>query len=123
MASIIVGTGPKQGIFLQLGRKTTVLGRDEAVSMQIEDERASRKHCQIRFEPSDNQYRLLDMSSTNGTYINGKRIPGEVLLTDGDEISIGDTKIMFVLEDPTDKVSALNVFKKVGERRRSTLIR
>ena len=123
MASIIIGTGTQQGIFLLLGKKTTVIGRDEALPLQLEDERVSRKHCQFRFDPSDNQYRLLDMQSTNGTYLNGKRVPGETILTDGDEVQVGDTKIAFALEDPTDKVSAMAVFKKVGERRRSTLIR
>jgi pSer/pThr/pTyr-binding forkhead associated (FHA) protein len=123
MASIIIGTGTQQGIFLLLGKKTTVIGRDEALQLQLEDERVSRKHCQFRFDPADNQYRVLDMQSTNGTYVNGKRVPGETILSDGDEVQVGDTKVVFALEDPTDKVSAMAVFKKVGERRRSTLIR
>jgi pSer/pThr/pTyr-binding forkhead associated (FHA) protein len=65
----------------------------------------------------------LDMKSTNGTYVNGKRIAEETPLSDGMEIQIGDTKLLFTAENPTDKANALAIFKKAGERHRSTLMR
>jgi pSer/pThr/pTyr-binding forkhead associated (FHA) protein len=123
MACLIVSSGPQEGLFLNLGKKTSVIGRDEAVPLQIEDERASRKHLQIRFDAATNSYLALDMKSSNGTLIGGRRIVTEVTLADGDEITIGDTKLLFTNEIPADKVSALAVIKKAGERRRSTLMR
>lgn len=123
MASIIVANGGQEGLFLPLGKKTSVIGRDEAVPLQVEDERVSRKHLQIRFEAADNSYRAFDMKSANGVYVNGRKVFDETTLVDGDEITIGQTKLLFVTQDPTDKANALTVIKKVGEKKRSTLMR
>ncbi|MGE3107470.1 MAG: FHA domain-containing protein [Phycisphaerales bacterium] len=123
MPALIVSNGTQEGLFLPLGKKSTVIGRDEAVPLQLEDERVSRKHCQVRHEPKDDGYYLLDMKSSNGTYLNNRRMVSEARLNDGDEIQLGDTKILFTTEVPTDKANALAVMKKAGERRRSTLMR
>lgn len=123
MPSLIVSSGAQEGLFLPLGKKTSVVGRDEALPLQLEDEKVSRRHVQIRFEPSDSRYRALDMKSTNGTLYNGRAVTTEVVLSEGDEIQVGDTRLLFTLEDPADRPNALAVLKKVGERRRSTLMK
>jgi pSer/pThr/pTyr-binding forkhead associated (FHA) protein len=123
MPSLIVSSGKQEGLFLPLGKKTSVIGRDEALGLQLEDEKVSRRHVQIRFEPADNRYRALDMKSTNGTLYNGRQVTTEVVLSEGDEIQVGDTRLLFTMEDPKDRPNALAVLKKVGERRRSTLMK
>lgn len=123
MPSLIVSSGKQEGLFLPLGKKTSVIGRDEALPLQVEDEKVSRRHVQIRFEPSDDRYRAQDMKSTNGTLYNGRQVTTEVVLSEGDEIQIGDTRLLFTMEDPKDRPNALEVLKKVGERRRSTLMK
>jgi pSer/pThr/pTyr-binding forkhead associated (FHA) protein len=45
-------------------------------------------------------YYVEDMGSTNGTYLNGSRLDGESVLTDLDEVRIGDTEFRFELEVP-----------------------
>ena len=91
--------------------------------MQIADEQLfSRIYLQVRYEPSKDAYIALDMTSANGTFVSGVKLDNEVQLRDGDEIRIGDTKIIFTMTVPTDQPNALEVLKKVGERRRSTLI-
>ncbi len=121
MASIIITAGPREGDFYPLGHRTTVIGRDEAVPIQIVDERVSRKHMQIRYE-AEKGYFALDMRSSNGVFINGRRITTETLLAEGDEIQVGDTKLMFTLSDFPDKQSAIAHFKKAGQKHRSTLM-
>lgn len=121
MASIIIAAGPREGDFYPLGHRTTVIGRDEAVPVQIVDERVSRRHLQIRYEEGRG-YIALDMRSANGSFRNGARMSGETLLADGDEIQIGDTKLLFTLSDFPDKQSALAHFKKAGQKHRSTLM-
>jgi pSer/pThr/pTyr-binding forkhead associated (FHA) protein len=123
MPSLIVCNGKQEGLFLPLGKKVSVIGRDEALPLQVEDDKVSRRHVQIRFEPSDSRYRAVDMKSTNGTLYNGRAVTTEMVLSEGDEIQIGDTKMVFTMEDPKDRPNALAVLKKVGERRRSTLMR
>ena len=51
MASLIVMSGPGVDTFYPLGRRTTVVGRDEGISFQILDPHVSRKHFQILFKP------------------------------------------------------------------------
>jgi len=124
MAAIIVSSGPQQGLFLPLGRKTSVIGRDEAATLQIEDEQVSRKHLQIRFESTSSSYTAFDMRSSNGTLLNGRELSGDTQLKDGDEITLGkSTVLLFTTEVPADKPNAMEVLKKAGERRRNTLVK
>ncbi|MBP7049554.1 MAG: FHA domain-containing protein [Phycisphaerae bacterium] len=120
MASVIVTNGKQEGNYYPLGRRTNVIGRDEALPIQILDGLVSRKHLQIRFDPATNQYVAYDMKSRNGVYLNNRQIQGEVPLHDGDLITIGITTLLFADRDFKDKDSALLHYKKVGERMRVT---
>jgi len=122
MASIIVATGPQKGDYYPLGHRTNVIGRDEAVPIQILDEHVSRKHMQIRFDKDNGQYYALDMKSKLGVFINGNKIANETALADGDQIGLGQTTLLFTIKDFEDCESALSHFKKVGERIRPTQI-
>ena len=122
MASLIVISGANEGDYYPLGQRTNVIGRDQAVPIQIVDEHVSRKHMQVRFERTDETYYAIDMKSKHGVFLNGQRISEEAALNDGDQILIGETTLLFTLEDFDDRESALSHFKKAGERRRITLI-
>lgn len=122
MASIIVTSGEQTGDYYPLGQRTNVIGRDEAVPIQILDNMVSRKHMQIRFDKDSNQYCALDMRSKHGVFINYKKITQETPLVDGDHILIGQTSLLFTEKDFDDRESALSHFKKVGERARPTRI-
>lgn len=122
MASIIVMSGDQKGDYYPLGRRTNVVGRDEAVPIQILDEHVSRKHMQIRFDKDKGTYYALDMKSKHGVFINGGKINDETLLSDDDQIHIGQTDLLFTEKDFTDRESALSHFKKVGERMRATIM-
>lgn len=80
------------GRVIELGEHTTVIGRLPECEVRIEDGLASRRHAEIR--PDSDGYVLADMSSLNGTTVNGRAI-AEQLLADGDEITIGATTIRF----------------------------
>jgi pSer/pThr/pTyr-binding forkhead associated (FHA) protein len=123
MAAIIVGPGEQEGLYLPLGKKTSVIGRDESLPLQVQDEQASRRHVQIRFEAARNSYIATDMKSANGTLINGRPLIGEIELRDGDELRIGMTTLLFTTTMPKDKANAMEVFKAAGQRHRSTIVR
>ncbi len=120
MASLIVTNGKQEGSYYPLGRRTNVIGRDEALPIQILDNMVSRKHVQIRFDQATSRYFAYDMKSRNGVYINNHRIEGEEALQDGDIITAGMTSILFLDKDFKDRDSALLHYKKVGERMRVT---
>jgi len=122
MASIIVTSGTNKGDYYPLGHRTNVIGRDEALPIQILDDYVSRKHMQIRFDKDKGCYYALDMKSKLGVFINGKKIYDETVLADDDQILIGETKLLFTDKDFPDRESALSHFKKVGERKRTTQI-
>lgn len=121
MASIIVVSGPNTGDYYPLGQRTMVIGRDEGCPVQITDDRASRKHFQIRFEASDGKHHGLDMKSANGTWVNGRRVETDIVLEDNDEIMIGSSKIVFSLQDFENRESAMTHYKRRGERGRPTI--
>lgn len=71
-----------------------VLGRDGAFSQIVFSQGAqkiSRRHCEVMFNSQTQQYRVTDFSS-NGTYVNGKRLPANapIKLARGTEVSLGD---------------------------------
>jgi transcriptional regulator with GAF, ATPase, and Fis domain len=59
------------------------------------DPSVSRQHCSI--QPAADGFRIRDLGSNNGTFVNGKRIE-EYLLADGDKIRIGDTLLSFTAD-------------------------
>lgn len=121
MASIIVLTGKQEGDYYPLGHRTNVIGRDEALPVQILDKQVSRKHMKIRYDVDKDKYYAVDMSSKHGVFINSRKIDKEAALVEGDYITIGNTSIFFTLKDFDDRESALSHFKKVGERTDTTL--
>jgi pSer/pThr/pTyr-binding forkhead associated (FHA) protein len=122
MASIIVISGQQKGEYLPLGRRTNVIGRAEALPMQILDDMVSRKHLRIRYDENSKEHYAEDMNSKHGVIINDRKITSQATLREGDQIRIGQTTLLFTEKDFDDKESALSHFKKVGERQRPTMI-
>lgn len=69
-----------------------VLGRSKDCEVQVEDANVSRRHAELRREGST--WWLVDLESTNGTELNGKRIQ-RAKLSDGDTITLGGTDLTF----------------------------
>ena len=122
MASIIVTTGEHKGEYLPLGRRTNVIGRAEALPMQILDDMVSRKHLRIRYDENTNGHNAEDMNSKHGVLINNRKITELTALKEGDQIRIGQTTLLYTEKDFDDSESALSHFKKIGERQRPTMI-
>lgn len=72
--------------------KVITVGRDSSSDKVIDDPYASQHHLQI-IEHDDGHFSLADFGSTNGTYVNGQKVRGEVPLNDMDIVRIGNTTI------------------------------
>jgi len=70
-----------------------VIGRAGGIEVHIEDNFASGQHARV-FDHDGRVY-LEDMSSTNGTYLNGRRVSGQEQLHADDRIRIGDTEFRY----------------------------
>jgi len=73
--------------------ENNVLGRSTQASVRLADREVSRKHSQV--DKEGDEFVLRDLGSSNGTFLNGKRIFGPTKLKDGDEVVIGTSKMEF----------------------------
>lgn len=73
------------------------VGRDRANDLAIEDKTVSARHAVFARNPTTGTYTLQDMSSTNGTWVNGRQlVPGRAIsLFDGDTLFFGDRGYTF----------------------------
>lgn len=122
MASILIVSGPNEGDYHPLRGSTIEVGRDEGCTIQIADDRVSRRHLRIRFDDRDRSYHAVDEKSANGTLHNDRRITADTRLADGDILAIGRTELMFSELDFTDDETAFKHYRKKGERGKSTII-
>ena len=69
-----------------------VIGRSRSNAVQIHSHQSSRHHCKLVKE--DGGWKMLDLGSSNGTYVNGRRVP-EKVMADGDLITVGHAAIVY----------------------------
>lgn len=81
-----------EGTTHELTKRQAVIGRSQDCDIQLADPNASRRHAEVRQESAT--YWLVDLDSTNGTELNGKKVD-RGKLADGDRITIGETEIVF----------------------------
>ncbi len=79
------------------------IGRGRSVDLSLEDLTVSRRHATI--VPDGDGYQLHDDTSTNGTYVNGRRISC-VDLVDGDVIDFGHVELLYRDTTPLRMTSA-----------------
>lgn len=79
-------------------RGPVVLGRSRSADVCLDDHLASRRHAQLH--PEGNGVWIRDLSSRNGTYVNGVRLTSPQRMGHGDRLTIGNTHI--VLERTPD---------------------
>ena len=86
------GNGLRAGQAFVIG-SGLVIGRENGSEVRIEDNFASGRHARV-FDHEGLAY-VEDMRSTNGTYVNGRRIEGQEPLQADDRIRIGDTQFRY----------------------------
>src|SRR4051812_1293766 len=104
MRSLIRVTGQQQALLLvlsgpRLGNRTVLndapleIGRGSTCGLVLDADSVSRRHAKV--EPVEGGYRLIDLGSTNGTYVNGLRLKDHVL-RDGDRVQIGKALLKYL---------------------------
>src|SRR5260370_40054711 len=78
---------------LTAGQRYT-LGRATTNRIVVKDDLCSREHAEVYH--ADGRWRLRDLSSLNGTRLNGAAVDSEWELAPGDEVSIGRARLVFV---------------------------
>ena len=76
---------------IKLADGVTTVGRHDDCQMRIKSSQVSRKHCEL-FEKKG-LLLVKDLGSSNGTFVNGKRIKDQRVLEPGDELTLGQIKL------------------------------
>jgi pSer/pThr/pTyr-binding forkhead associated (FHA) protein len=92
-ALLVVRRGPDAGARFLLDQDLTVAGRHPEVDIFLDDVTVSRKHAE--FLRTGTVFSVRDLGSLNGTFVNGERIDGDLLLEDGTEVQVGKFKLTF----------------------------
>jgi len=80
----------------------TVIGRRHDCDLRIPLSSVSRRHCQLSY--NDGVLKIRDLSSRNGTFINGKRID-EATVKAGDYLKIGPLIFLLQINGQPEKIS------------------
>ena len=100
MAKLRIVDGPLSGTEFVLRDEVSVAGRHVDCAIPIPDPKVSRNHAE--FIPDDEgQFSIIDLGSSNGTYVNGIQLPASVprQLCGGDEIRIGHNTFRYFAGD------------------------
>lgn len=94
MAKIIVKFNGRVRGEVTLGKPVTTIGRTPTCDILIDNLAVSRHHADVIRQP-DGHFCIQDRGSSNGTYINDRRID-QALLRDGDTVQVGKHTLLFV---------------------------
>jgi hypothetical protein len=84
-----------EGQTKRVDKRRILLGRSRECDIQVEDPNVSRRHAELRQEGAS--YWIVDLESTNGIEVNGKRVK-RAKLDSGDSFTVGSTEITFTTE-------------------------
>ena len=93
MARLEYDFGDGDSTSLELDSDATLIGRTTECALRVTDSTVTRRHARITRDADG--YRISDLGSDNGTYVNGEWTK-ERLLTAGDEIQCGRLRLRFV---------------------------
>ena len=98
---LVVRRGPNPDHVYLLQNDTTIVGREPINDAMFPDPEVSRRHCRIVQQKGE--YFIEDLNSTNGTFVNGRRIYEITRLSSGDIIDFGETvRVVFEYLLPMD---------------------
>ena len=99
--SLTVDGGRHSGKLIAIGLKEVLIGRDEKCNIQLDSEEVSRVHCSLFVK--DDEVVLHDRKSSNGTFVNKRRLRGELQMEDGDSIQVGPQLFTINIERDDDE--------------------
>ena len=97
--ALIVLQGESLGSTITLGGQMFTIGRGGDCELRIDDNLASRAHARLESAAGGQLYCIVDLGSTNGTFVNGQLVEDPYVLRDGDKIRVGRHVFKFALLD------------------------
>lgn len=97
--TLIVLQGESLGSAIPLGGQMVTIGRGGDCELRIDDNLASRAHARLEPAAGGLVYCVVDLGSTNGTFVDGQLVEDPYVLRDGDKIRVGRHVFKFALLD------------------------
>lgn len=91
---IVFRSGILTGTEEQFTDEDISIGRDPNCNLHVDDLQVSKNHLKIIIK--NNELLLEDLNSTNGSFVNGKRVSDNLKLKNGDLVSFGDNNVFEV---------------------------
>lgn len=88
-SKLVLTAGPRKGQELRLDRREVTIGRADNADLVIKDEFASTHHAKLVL--INGEWLLQDLNSTNGTFVNGKRVGTPVSVKANVPVQIGNS--------------------------------
>ncbi len=98
MAALVIVKGPYPGRQFPLLGDVTVIGRQADAAVCLESQAVSRQHARLRLEAG--AYYVEDLNSSNGTFLNGKRVRERTPFTPADSLQVGPYVLALSLVTP-----------------------
>jgi pSer/pThr/pTyr-binding forkhead associated (FHA) protein len=92
------GDTPEQTREVPINQQEFLIGRGADCDLRLRDTEISRHHCTIRV--GADEATLVDLGSSNGTYLNGQRVRSQASLHTGDEVRLGSATFVIDLGGP-----------------------
>ncbi|MBA3476130.1 MAG: FHA domain-containing protein, partial [Actinobacteria bacterium] len=109
---LTVRSGHERGRTIFVDGDTVVLGRDDDCDVVVEDTNVSRRH--VALEPlADGRVALVDLGSSNGTFLNGNRVESAVL-RGNEQIQVGGTVLVSSREEPAGRAGKTEMGSLAG---------
>ena len=94
--ALTVTGGPLEGKVFRLSEESALsIGRAPTNDVSVPDTSVSSEHCRVR--PEGGIFVVHDLKSTNGTFVNGRRVKRHALI-EGDEVRVGETVLLFRMD-------------------------
>jgi transcriptional regulator with GAF, ATPase, and Fis domain len=99
---LVAINGSKKGTTFPLTVKETTIGRESLSVVPLNHASVSRRHCVI--ERDDDNFKIRDLGSSNGTFVNGQPIQ-EKVLSHADQLRIGSIALLFLVQETEETTS------------------
>ena len=106
---LIVTHGTQRGRLLRFGAQEITIGRKMVCDFVLPDAEVSGRHCRVMALPGESTARVTDLQSTNGSFIDGRRIEGSVPWPAGSLLQLGGHVIKHEYRLPSELEQSLEL--------------
>jgi len=117
LAYVVLYTGDNPGRIYGIKRNVVLVGRADEADVHILDTSVSSNHARILSRSEG--WEIVDLDSTNGTFVGGKRVARSAL-RNGDHVTVGNVELLFLLDRPTNATIRLPDAFKRGQTSKTT---